>query len=106
MRARAEFRNRDPVDVAVLDALVDRSDEGMTVFEVRSIVDSDAAGRPVDIDDIEAALSRLNEDDLITVESDNGRTRIRPHERVVPESADEQARQPSLLERVREQLPF
>lgn len=105
MRARAAFRDRDPVDVAVLDALVDRSEEGMTVLELRSRVDSDVAGRPVDIDDIEAALSRLKADGLISVESTGDRPRIRPHERVVPTEPDDD-RTPSLLERVRGYLPF
>ena len=39
MRAKPEFRDRDDTEVAVLDALADRRDEGMTVFELRSEVD-------------------------------------------------------------------
>lgn len=82
MRARREFRNRDDVQVAVLDALVDRHGEGMTVFELRSHVDAD-------IDEIEAALSELKADGLITAENQNGRTRLQAAERVIPQGDEE-----------------
>jgi DNA-binding transcriptional ArsR family regulator len=99
MRARRQFRDREPVDVAILDALVDRTEEGMTVFELRSHVEAD-------IDDIEAALSRLKEDGLIDVENSDGRTVILPDDRVVPDEPAEFDHQPSIVERVRERLPF
>lgn len=83
MQARRKFRNRDDVQVAVLDALVDRQGEGMTVFELRSHVDAD-------IDDIEDALSALKADDLIAAEEDDGRTLITVDERVIPGGEEDQ----------------
>jgi len=77
MAAKPEYRDRPDVEVALLDALVDRGDEGMTVLELRAAVDAD-------IDAIEEALSALKEDSLITVESDD-RVRVYPHDRVVPD---------------------
>lgn len=81
MEARQEFRDRDSTEVAILDALVDRRD-GMTVFELRANVD-------VGIDDVEDALSALNDDGLIETEVDDGQTRIVPDEQVVPEPEDD-----------------
>ena len=83
MAAKPEYRDRPDVEVAVLDALVDRGDEGMTVLELRAAVDAD-------IDAIEDALSALKEDSLITVETED-RVRVYAHDRVVPdpETADE-----------------
>ena len=83
MAAKPEYRDRPDVEVAVLDALVDRGDEGMTVLELRAAVDAD-------IDAIEDALSALKEDSLITVETED-RVRVYAHDRVVPdpEAADE-----------------
>lgn len=95
MRARREFRGRDETQVAVLDALVDRNDEGMTVFELRAHVD---AG----IDDLEAALSELKADDLITAEEKGNRTVITVDERVVPDSEPEPPE--GLINRIRERL--
>ena len=95
MRARQEFRNRETTEVAVLDALVDRQD-GMTVFELRSHVD-------VGIDDLEDALSALKADGLIEAKTENGRTRILPDERVVPEPGKEEAEE-SFFDRLRERL--
>ncbi|SNR35478.1 DUF6432 family protein [Halorubrum vacuolatum] len=76
MAAKPEYRDRPAVQVAVLDALVDRNEEGMTVLELRAAVDAD-------IDAIEEALSTLKADSLITVESDD-RVRVYPADRVVP----------------------
>lgn len=78
MGARRRFRDRDDVEVEILDALVDRHEVGMTVFELRSRVD-------VDIETLESALANLRDDDLITVEYDEDRSVIRPNERVIPE---------------------
>ncbi|MEF8883229.1 MAG: DUF6432 family protein, partial [Halapricum sp.] len=50
MQAKPEYRDRDDTEVAVLDALADRGEDGMTVFELRSHVD-------LDIDDLESALA-------------------------------------------------
>ncbi|MFW6317521.1 MAG: DUF6432 family protein [Halorubrum sp.] len=77
MAAKPEYRDRPDVEVALLDALVDRGDEGMTVLELRAAVDAD-------IDAVEEALSALKEDSLITVESEE-RVRVYAHDRVVPD---------------------
>jgi hypothetical protein len=82
MKARREFRDRGRVQVAVLDALVDRADDGMTVFELRAAVDAD-------IDTLENALAELKGDGLIDVESTDDRFRIYPADRVVPDPADD-----------------
>jgi len=81
----------------VLDALADRHQEGMTVFEIRSRAD-------VTIDQIEDALAALKDDGLIVVEKDDERTLILPDDDVVgPETTDADV---SLLEKVRRLLPF
>lgn len=97
MRAKREFRDRDEVSVAVLDALVERGEEGMTVFELRSHVD---AG----IDEIEPALTELKDDDLIEVERDGEQTMLKPDPRVVPDEPAED--EPSFFDAIREKLPF
>lgn len=76
MKAKAEFRDRPDTEVAILDALADRPEEGLTVFELRSHAD-------VDIDSLEDALANLKEDDLIEVTNEAQRTVIVPEERVV-----------------------
>ena len=97
MRAKPEYRNRDETEVVVLDALADRHQEGMTVFEIRSRAD-------VTIDEIEEALAALKADDLIVVEKEEERMLILPDEDVVgPETTDEEA---SLLQTLRGLLPF
>ena len=97
MRAKPAYRDRDETEVVVLDALADRHNEGMTVFEIRSRAD-------VTIDEIEDALAGLKQDDLITVEENGGRTVILPDEDVVgPVESDDD---PSLLEELRRRLPF
>jgi len=97
MRAKPEYRDRDETEVAVLDALADRHQEGMTVFEIRSRAD-------VTIDQIEDALAALKDDGLIVVEKDDERTLILPDDDVVgPETTDADV---SLLEKVRRLLPF
>ena len=98
MQAKREYRDRDDVEVAVLDALVDRRGEGMTVFEIRSHVDAP-------IDDIEAALGNLKNDDLIHVDRNDRRTLICPDDRVIPDSADDEF-EGSLVERIRRKLPL
>ncbi|CAI48308.1 uncharacterized protein NP_0434A [Natronomonas pharaonis DSM 2160] len=97
MQAKREYRDRAETEVAVLDALVDRAEEGMTVFELRS-------GTETDIDDLEAALSTLKEEGLITVEnSDDEPMRIYPEPKVVPEPS-ENGEEPSLLSSLRDRL--
>lgn len=95
MQAKREFRDRKSTEVAVLDALVDQQ-EGMTVFELRSHTE-------VSIDDLEAALSALKADGLIETETDDGRTAIKPDERVIPE-ADANDQDDSFFDHLRERL--
>lgn len=99
MEARPEFRDRDPDEVAVLDALVDRSEDGMTVLELRAAVDGD-----VDIDRIETALESLQTASLIRVEQTDERVRLYPADRVVPDPEDAADDDPSLLEAVRDRI--
>ena len=89
MRAKEEYRNRDDAEVALLDALADRGEEGLTVFELRSHVD-------VEIDTIEDALAELKTDGLIEVHEDNNRTVIVPDADVI--TAEEPDDDGSLLD--------
>ena len=66
MQAKREYRDRDETEVTVLDALVDRHEEGMTVLELRSHADAE-------IDRLEAALGELKEEGLIDVEQEGVR---------------------------------
>ena len=92
MQAKPEYRDRDETEVAVLDALADRPEEGMTVFELRSHVD-------VDIDRLEDALADLKADDLITADNGKQRTVIVPEDHVVgPVDEDDD---PGLVEKIR-----
>ncbi|WP_135365376.1 DUF6432 family protein [Halosimplex halophilum] len=96
MQAKPEYRDRDEVEVAVLDALADRREEGMTVFELRSRVE-------VDIDTLEDALADLKEDGLIEAHQEDHRTVIVPEDGVVgPVDPDDD----SLVDQIRERLPF
>lgn len=99
MKARREFRNRREIEVAVLDALVDRAEEGMTLFEVRAAVDAD-------IDTIEEALMSLKSDGLISVENESDRVRILPADHVVPDPTEEPDGDDSLLDAIRRKLGF
>ncbi|MFB6151284.1 MAG: DUF6432 family protein [Haloarculaceae archaeon] len=97
MRAKPEFRDRDDTEVAVLDALADRREEGMTVFELRSQVD-------VDIDTLEDALADLKADGLIEATEEAERTVIRPEDGVVgPVDPDEGT---SIGDWLRDRFPF
>ena len=95
MKARREYRNRDPVEVSVLDALVEWRNDGMTVFELRAEVDAD-------IDDLEEALSSLKADGLIELENEGNRSVILPADRVVPEETGQEGS--SFLDRIRERF--
>lgn len=97
MQAKRAYRDREETEVAVLDALVDRQEEGMTVFELRSRVD-------VSIDRIETALGELKADGLITVDDAGEGARIYPADRVVPEGPEDP--DPSLFDQLRARLPF
>ncbi|CDK41169.1 hypothetical protein DM2_3188 [Halorubrum sp. DM2] len=97
MAAKPEYRDRPDVEVALLDALVDRGDEGMTVLELRAAVDAD-------IDAVEEALSALKDDSLITVETEE-RVRVYAHDRVIPDpdAATDDASE-SLVDAIRDRI--
>jgi predicted transcriptional regulator len=99
MQAKPAYRDRDQAELAVLDALVDRHEEGMTVFEIRS-------GTNLDIDTIEDALGGLKEADLIRVDDEVSPTRIYPDERVVPEPGEAEEDSSSFVDRVIDRLPL
>ncbi|MDR5656639.1 DUF6432 family protein [Halodesulfurarchaeum sp. HSR-GB] len=97
MKLRQEHRDREETEVAVLQALADRHEEGMTVFELRSIVGAD-------IDDLEAALSGLQSAGLVSIDHDAERAVF-----VVAESAIEAERsepEPGFFEWLRELIGF
>lgn len=97
MRVKPEYRNRDSVEVAVLDALADRSEEGMTIFELRTHVDED-------IDTLEDALAALKADELIEAAENGDRTVIRPDDAVLgPETPEDSG---GLLAALRRKLPL
>lgn len=97
MRVKPAYRDRDETEVAVLDALADRREEGMTVFELRSRVDAD-------IDNLETALAELKADSLIEVTNDSERTVIVPEDDVVgPAEAEDDE---SLIDAIRRRLPL
>ncbi|MFB6086528.1 MAG: DUF6432 family protein [Halodesulfurarchaeum sp.] len=85
MKLRAEHRDRDETQRAVLEALADRHEEGMTLFELRSVVDTD-------IDQLEVALTGLQEAGLVAVETDGERTVfVVASKAIEPESGSEEA---------------
>jgi len=97
MRVPPEFRDRKETEVAVLDALVGRAEDGMTVLELRSGVDAT-------IDEVEDALSALKGAGLIEVERADERVRIYPDDRVVPDPGEQVDDDPGLLDAVRDRL--
>ncbi|WP_049921527.1 DUF6432 family protein [Halopiger djelfimassiliensis] len=99
MRAKQEYRNRERTQVAVLDALVDRAEDGMTVFELRAAVEAE-------IDDLEEALSTLKADGLIVVESHGDGTVIKPDDRVVPDEPTDADENQSIGDWLRDRIPF
>ena len=96
MQPKREYRDRGATEVAVLDALVDRNEEGMSVFELRARAD-------VEIDELEAALASLKEDDLISATRRGGRTVITVDDRVVPDG-EPTTEPPSIIDRIRDRL--
>lgn len=96
MGVKLEYRNRPAVEVAILEALVDRANEGMTVLELRAAVDAD-------IDRIEAALSALKTDGLITATETNGTVRIHPTETVIADPTETTA-ESNLFESLRDRF--
>ncbi|ADD05078.1 uncharacterized protein Nmag_1502 [Natrialba magadii ATCC 43099] len=99
MKAKPEYRNRERTQVAVLDELVDRADDGMSVLELRAAVEAE-------IDDLEEALSTLKEDHLIVVETDGSETVIKPDERVIPDDPVEEDGEQSIGDWLRDRFPF
>jgi len=93
MRAKREYRDRDETEVAVLDALADRREEGMTVFELRSRVD-------IDIDELETALADLKADGLIQVTDEDERTVILPEDHAIGQYDPDEEQ--SLFDQIRE----
>lgn len=83
------------VDVAVLQALRDRADEGMTIFEVRNRV-------AADIDRIERALERCKARGLIETDREDDRLVITITDAGV--EAVDGATDVSLVDRIRERL--
>ncbi|CCQ32310.1 hypothetical protein HLRTI_003367 [Halorhabdus tiamatea SARL4B] len=97
MQAKPEYRDREETEVAVLDALADRGEDGMTVFELRSSVE-------VDIDTLESALANLKADDLIEATDDGDGTHIVPDSDVIgPETENEAT---TIVDRIRDRLPL
>ncbi len=99
MGAKSEYRDRPAVEVSVLDALVDRAEEGMTVLELRAVVDSD-------IDEIERALSTLKDDGLILIDQDGSTIRIQPADRVIETDPTPDDNDQTVFELLREKLGF
>lgn len=100
MTVPREYVDRDDVQVEILQALVDRPEEGMTVFELRTHVGET-------IDEIEDALSALKRDGLIEVQEGSERGEsvvITPADQVVPAGPEDS--EPTTLDRLRERLPF
>ncbi len=97
MRAKEEYRNRDATEVSILDALVERSEEGMTILELRTRVG-------VDIDDLEAALASLNNDALLETSRREGQLLLRPADRVIPGALADEPGDASLIDRLRDRL--
>jgi len=99
MKARREFRNRRDTEVELLDALVDRHEEGMTVFELRAAVEAD-------IDAIEEALATLKDDGLISVEDNGERVVIKPAPEVVPDPTEAPDEETGLFEALKDRFGF
>lgn len=97
MRVKSEYRDRDETEVAVLDALADRHEDGMTVFELRAKVE-------MDIDSIEDALADLKAEQLIQVSQEGDRTVIVPEDNIL--TARNGVNDDDIFERLRKRLPF
>lgn len=96
MPARPDDRDRPETEAAVLEALRDRGDDGMTVLEVRAAVQ-------VEIDELEEALTALKSDDLLVVEEREGTALLKPAEDVLEDDGDAGA---SLGEWLRDRIPL
>lgn len=98
MTAKRELSQDDSTKDAIINALVERGTDGMTVLELRAYVDAD-------INDIESSLTDLKNADLIAVTNEDGATRIKPDDKVIPDEEKQWANE-SLLDRLREYFPF
>lgn len=98
MTAKRELSQDDSTKDAIIDALVERGTDGMTVLELRAYVDAD-------INDIESSLTDLKNDDLIVVTNEDGATRIKPEDKVIPVEENPWSNE-SILDRLREYFPF
>lgn len=96
MKVRREYRRRDDTEVAVLEALADRYEEGMTVFELRSEVGAD-------IGELETAIANLKEEDLIAADEVQSRTHISVDDSVV-ETESTETEENGFLERLFDRL--
>jgi DNA-binding MarR family transcriptional regulator len=94
MKLDRDHRDRDETEVAVLEALADRGEEGMTLFELRSVLG-------VDIDGLETALSGLQDSGLVTVEQDDSRVVFVVEAAAVADETDED---PGFFEWLREKF--
>jgi predicted transcriptional regulator len=99
MRAKPPYRDRDEPEVEVLDALAERPEDGMTVFELRAHVESD-------IDTLEGALAALKDDDLIEATTESERTVIVVEEHVIGPEDNGDDTGSDLIENIRRRLPF
>lgn len=97
MQAKPEFRDRPAEQVDVLDALVGRTEDGMTVLELRAAVDQD-------IDTIEQALSELKLEELIEVEREDEQTLLHPADRVVPSPEESRDDEQGIVDALREKF--
>lgn len=99
MRAKEEYRDRDETEVAVLDALADRTETGTTVFDLRALVDED-------IDTLENALAELNDDGLIEVTEKGGRTVIFAKDHAIGNGTDATDGGNNFFDELRRRFPF
>lgn len=93
--AREESPNG--IESTVIDALTERAEEGMTIFELRHQVTAD-------IDTIEEALESLKADGLIETDHSGTRVVIRPSDTAL--KAAQGTEDESILDRFRERLPL
>lgn len=85
-------------DGIILEALFERAEEGMTIFELRNQIEAD-------IDTIESSLERLKDRGLIETERNENRVNIRPTDAALSMIVEDE-QEPSFLEQIRERLPF
>jgi ribosome assembly protein YihI (activator of Der GTPase) len=99
MTGEQAARDREvDAEAEILDALVDRGEEGLTVLELRAFVDAD-------IDTIETRLTELKREGLIEVEQSDDAPLIKPDDSVMPDP-DDTDDETSILDSIRDRLPF